>query len=181
MSDGDEQAGALVALICIIAFFYWVTGPENDQVVEYEAACTDSSGFVVPIFAADDLSLSLEKLREARSSCRVSAIRATTYRVDAERGRVVQNWAPDLGLMNQYENCVVFDLETWSCPFSDASGRIGMVNGLMAKSQYEWKDESARRYFSQRRWQYWVTSAVNLVGIYPTIGILKPAQSVVPN
>ena len=180
MAAGDEQAGGLILIISAFAFFYWVTGPENDKVVEYEASCQADSGFVVPILAEADLAFNASALERARQDCRVTAVRATEYHVNAAQARVISNWLPELGLMNRYENCTIFDRETWSCPFADGSGGIGMVNGLMAKSAFQWKDESLRRYFAQRRWQYWLTSALNLVAIYPTADFLKPEQRPVP-
>ena len=62
------------------------------------------------------------------------------------------------GLVSRYENCTVFELDSWRCSFEDGSGWFTMIDGHYVESEtnsdifpgYEWRTVSEFAYHLER-------------------------------
>lgn len=155
-----EQNGNIgIALVFLFAgVLYWFTGFQREEIYSYAAHCVNDA-VVAPLVYDEDIGMTLEELRKSIQSCQISSLGKTRFSINLTMDEVTYR-SGDFPMLEKQQNCIILDKENWHCSYSNGSGGIGFVDGLrsMGKDQVKWG------VFYQRRWQYHVTSVLNIFG-----------------
>ena len=165
--------GAILALLLLAGFGWWWTGPSSDELVVYQATCTDGRP-ILPLTVvrrSESFEQDFKKYQADRANCVILPLSPTVFKLNKARGEVYYTlWGEAKPLVD----CSIFSRTDWACSYPDGSGKVVIIDGLQA-IQADNVSRPGPPAFSLRRWQWWGVKLYWWIGL-PQGAWLIPEQ-----
>lgn len=156
----ERLQGLLGVALLVGAILWWLSGPSNDEFVSYWAQCTNN----VKI-----LPLNRERDRASRDKCEILPMHKTVYKLNPARGEIYYK-LPFTGAQRLL-NCAIIDNDNWTCSYPNSNEKVVVIDGLRT-----FTPTAIIPGFYMRRWQWWIATALTMIGKKPRGSWLIPDQ-----
>ena len=171
-----EKSYFFVFLIAGAAVWWWLSGPDSDELIVYRATCVNENKVLPWTMAGrkgESLAQSRKRYDADRANCVILPQSRTVYKLNKARAEVYYN-SPFTGAARLID-CSIFSRTDWTCSWPDGIGKVVIIDGLRAKHRAELKMITSN-FFSLRRWQWWAARLYQWVG-QPQGSWLIPEQT----
>ena len=172
----EDKSYFFVFLIAGAAVWWWLSGPDSDELVIYPANCANEVK-VLPLSMLKQKGEShaerISRYKAARWTCVILPLNRTVYRLNKMRGEAyyTSSWTGAERLVD----CIIFSRTNWTCSYPGGIGKVVIIDGLRAIHQEE-LGFVVKAQFSLRRWQWWAAKLYWMVG-KPQGSCLIPEQT----